>query len=63
MEEALRIDQKMGTNYWEEALPMEAMNIQVACKVKEGVMPDDIETGKVPDMINQIQEYQRSHGF
>jgi len=50
-EEALQIDRETGTNFWEKALAKEMTNVQVAWKVKEGVTPEEVEAGKVPEMI------------
>jgi hypothetical protein len=51
VEEALQIDRQTGTEHWAKALRKEMQKVSVAYKSKEGVVPNDIRTGKVSNMI------------
>jgi hypothetical protein len=51
VEEALEIDRQTGTEHWAKALRKEIHKVSVAYKQKEGVVLNDIRTGKVCDMI------------
>jgi hypothetical protein len=51
VEEALEIDRQTGTEHWAKALRKEMVKVAVAIKPKEGVVPNDVRTGKVSDMI------------
>ena len=47
VEEALEINQKTGTDYWENAIRKEMKNVRIAFEDLKGVTPKQIQTGKV----------------
>jgi hypothetical protein len=51
VEEALEIDRATGTQHWEKALWKEMSKVKVAYKLMEGINPEDVRHGKVPQMI------------
>jgi hypothetical protein len=50
IEEALEIDRRTGTEHWGKAIRKEMQKVSIAFKPKEGVLPNDVRTGKVSDM-------------
>jgi hypothetical protein len=51
VEEAFEIDRLMGTDYWQRALNKEMSKVKVAWNAHDNITPDDIQSGKVKDMI------------
>ncbi|KAG7370061.1 reverse transcriptase RNA-dependent DNA polymerase [Nitzschia inconspicua] len=51
VEEALRIDEETGTNFWGDAINKEMSKAKIAWKAKDGATLDDVRAGKVPDMV------------
>jgi hypothetical protein len=51
VEEALEIDRQTGTNHWQRALNKEMSRVKVVWNAHDDVTPDDIQSGKVKDMI------------
>jgi hypothetical protein len=51
VEEALEIDRQMGTDHWQRALNKEMSKVKVAWNARDDITPDDVQSGKVKDMI------------
>ena len=51
VEEALKINKEMGTDFWWCALNKEMVKVKVAWAVKEGYTPEQARRGKVPDLV------------
>ena len=47
VDEALEIDRKTGTDYWEKAIRKEMTNVRIAFEELKGVTPEQMRTGKV----------------
>ena len=50
VEEAIRIDAKTVTTFWSDAVKKEMSKAQVAYKEMEGMKPEDVQAGKVPEL-------------
>ena len=51
VKEALEIDQATGTDFWRKALNKEMSKVKVAWEVREGITPEDVQSGKVLALI------------
>jgi hypothetical protein len=51
VEEALEIDRQTGTDHWQIALNKEMSKVKVAWNAHDDITPDDVQSGKVKDMI------------
>ena len=51
MEEALKINEEMGTDFWWCVLNKEMAKVKVAWAVKEGYTPEQVRRGEVPDLV------------
>jgi hypothetical protein len=51
VEEALRIDEETGTDFWRRAINKEMSKVKVAWKVHEGHTPEEVRIGKAKYMI------------
>jgi hypothetical protein len=60
VEEALAIDEEMGTDFWQKALGKEMTKVKDAWKSDDGVTPEQARTGKEPSMIG-FQEIRCQH--
>ena len=50
VEEALRIDAETGTTFWSNAVKKEMSKAQVAYEEMEGIKPEDVQAGMVPQL-------------
>ena len=51
VKEALRINEEMGTDYWQWAINKEMAKLKVAWRVYEGHTPEQVRGGKVSELI------------
>jgi hypothetical protein len=57
VDEALRLDAEMGTDFWERAIKKKMTKVKVAFKTNEFYVPEQVRAGKAPKMIG-FQEIQ-----
>jgi hypothetical protein len=50
VEEALRIDEETGTDFWRKAINKEMSKVKVAWKTHKGNTPDQVRRGQVPEL-------------
>ena len=51
VDDAFKLDEETGTDHWRKALEKEMSKVSIAYKAKEGISPNDVRSGRVPDMI------------
>jgi hypothetical protein len=45
------MDRQTGTDHWQRALNKEMSKVKVAWNAHDDITPDDVQSGKVKDMI------------
>ena len=56
VEEALKIDEETGTDFWRKAIEKEMKKVKVAWNAQEGCTPEEARKGQVSELIISFQE-------